>query len=178
MSIKILDSDCAINLLERMRSFDCIPFLSEYETIVTSNVISELKKGNSFENIPFEIHTLTNDERAIFEDTANYISRLGAGERSVMIHALFLSNEHSCKADDKIVVLCNDKEANHIFHNDLSKDPMIKRLFPNYDKIIWSRTVDVIEKMWNIGLIDDKTGKSIYEDLRIIIGPKLDFLKQ
>ena len=178
MSIKILDSDCAINLFERMRSFNCIPFLSEYETIMTDDVINELKKGNSFKNIPFKIHTLTDEERAIFEDTANYISKLGIGERSVMIHALFLSNEHSCKADDKIIVLSSDKEANHVFHNDLLKDPMIVRLFPNCDKIIWSRTADIIKKMWNIGLIDDETGKSIYKDLCIIIGPGLDFLIQ
>lgn len=177
MSIKILDSDCTINLLEKMRSFDCIPFLSDYETVMTENVLNELRKGNSFKEMPFEIYSLSAEEQKLFEDTVSYITCLGSGERSAMIHALFLSNEHTCTDSDKIVVLSNDKEANHIFHNIVSRDPSMRRMFPNLDKIVWSRTVDVIEKMWNQGLIDDVAAKGIYNELRIIIGPKLGFLK-
>ena len=177
MSIKILDSDCAINLLERMRSFDCIPFLSGYETVMTENVLNELRKGNSFKETPFETYTLSGKEKVLFDDTTGYMSRLGKGERSAMIHALFLSNKHSCEDSDKIVVLSNDKEANHIFHNVLPKDPTMRRMFPNIDKIIWSRTVDVIEKMWNAELIDDDAADGVYDELCVIIGPDLRFLK-
>ncbi len=131
MSIKLLDTDCAINLTEKMRSFDCIPFLSNYKTIITDHVFNELKRGISFKNLPFEIYKLSNEETELFYDTADYLSKLGTGERSTMIHALFLSNKYSCENKNKVVVLCNDKEANHIFQNVLPKDPMMRHLFPN-----------------------------------------------
>jgi len=144
MSIKILDSDCAINLLEKMKSFNCIPFLSSYDTIITEDVLNELRRGNSFKGAPFEIYSLSDKEIELFNDTTDYMSKLGRGERSAMVHALFLSNEHSCENSDKIIVLSNDKEANHIFHNELCRNPSIGQMFPNLDKIIWSRTVDIL----------------------------------
>ncbi len=176
MSIKILDADCAINLLERMRSYNCVPFLSSYDTIMTDEVLDELEKGNSFRGCVFKTYSLSDKEAALYNEMSRYISRLGKGERSAMVHALFLSNGRTCEDADKIVVLCNDKEANHIFHNVVCKDPKIKRMFPNIQKIIWSGTAEVIRKLWNEGYIDKKTANNIHDELHMIMGPKLDFL--
>lgn len=176
MSIKVLDTDASINLFERMKSFDCIPFLSGYHTMYSDIVWEELTKGNSYKTIPFEIYHLSPEEQELFDDTTNYLSGLGSGERSAMIHALFLSNSHTCEGDDKIIVICNDKEANHIFRRDLSRNPMMKRMFPNMEKIIWVKTIDVLEKMWIEGAIDKNVAVEIYNELKIILGPKLKFL--
>lgn len=176
MSIKVLDTDTSINLFERMKSFDCIPYLSKYHTMYSDIVWKELTSGNSYKSIPFETYRLSSEEQKLFDDTTNYMSNLGCGERSAMIHALFLSNEHSCNGDDKIVVICNDKEANHIFRRDLPRDPMMRRMFPNMEKIVWVKTIDVLEKMWIEGAIDKSVASEIYNELKEILGPKLDFL--
>lgn len=64
ISIKIIDSDCAINLFKRMGSFDCAPYLSGYETIVTENVMAKPRRGSSYRGHPFDIHILSDEERA------------------------------------------------------------------------------------------------------------------
>ncbi len=176
MSIKVLDTDTSINLFERMKSFDCIPFFSGYHTMYSDLVWGELTKGNSYRAMPFEVYHLTPEEQELFDDTTNYMACLGNGERSVMVHALFLSNVHTCEGDDKIVVVCNDKEAHHIFSRDLPRIPIIKEKFPNMGKIVWVRTVDVLEKMWEEGIINNSVAAEIYDELKIILGPKLKFL--
>lgn len=177
MSIKILDSDCAINLLERMRSFNCIPFLSGYETMMSKDVHDELCNGNSFKGTPFLIYSLSDREMELFNQVSSYMLNIGKGERSTMVHALFLSKERTCEGSEKIIVLSNDNEANHIFRKILCKDPKIRRMFPNLEKIVWARTIDVIKKMWNEGLIDEDAAKNVYDELCGIIGPELKFLK-
>lgn len=178
MSIKILDTDCAINLLERMRSYDCVPFLSSYETILSEEVVSELRQGNSFRCCTFKTYNLSEKERMVSDKMSHYISKLGEGERTAIVHSLFLSNRHTCENDDKIVVLCNDKEARHVFHNVVCKDPEIKQKFPYNHKIIWSGTADVIRKLWDGGYLDEKTASNVHKELQMIVGPKLNFLIQ
>ncbi len=177
MSIKILDTNCAINLLERLKTFDCVPFLSQYDTILTTVIFDELNNGRPFRQVPFEIHELTTEEQALYDDTRNYITELGPGERSAIVHALFLSNIHSCDDSDKIILFSDDKEAKHIFTHVILKSPELKSRFPKMDLIIWSRSINLIAKMWNSHLIDAESAEGICRDLRPILGPKLDFLR-
>lgn len=174
MTIKIIDTDASINLFETMRSFDCTPFLSMYETIFTDIIYDEIHKGNSFKDLDFKVHALSEEEQELYNDSTTYMFGLGSGERSAMVHALFLSNEQV----DRIVVISNDKEANHIFHRNVLRNPEFKEQFPNMDRILWVRTIDVIRKMWEKGLIDFESSKAIYEELKNIMGPKLKFLLQ
>ncbi len=177
MSIKILDTNCAINLLERLKTFDCVPFLSQYDTVLTTIILDELNNGRPFRHVPFEIHELTYEEKELYDDTKTYITELGPGERSAIVYALFQSNIHSCEDSDKIILFSDDKEAKHIFSHVILKSPELKRQFPNMDKIIWSRSINLIDRMWNSHLIDNESAEGILRDLRPILGPKLDFLK-
>ncbi len=172
MTVKIIDTDASINLFERMRSFDCTPFFSRYEVVVTDKVLEEIHTGNSFRDQEFNVHELTSEEQELFDDSMTYMHRLGSGERSAMIHALFLSNGEA----DKIVVISNDKEAQHIFQRDVPKDPDLKSRFPNMERIMWVRTIDVVKKIWEEGLMDPKEAHGVYHELKAILGPKLNFI--
>ena len=68
MSIKILDTDCAINLFERIQNYDCRCYLQQYNTILTEDVLNELKKGKSFHPLPFEIYKFANSELELFSN--------------------------------------------------------------------------------------------------------------
>lgn len=172
MTVKIIDTDASINLFERMESFDCTPFFSRYKVIVTDKVFDEIHTGNSFQDQEFNVHALTEEEQELFDDITSYMHKLGSGERSAMIHALFLSNEEA----DKIVVICNDKEAYHVFHRDVPRNPDLKARFPNMERILWVKTIDVVKKMWEEGWMDSEEARGVHHEMKIILGPKLDFL--
>lgn len=178
MTIKIFDTDCAINLFERMSSYDCAPFLSSYDVITTEEVFKELYIGNPQKNNFHRIHSLSSEEKELQSALSKYITKLGRGEVSVITHALHLSNVYDCEHTNKIVILCNDREAKHIFKNVICRDPALLKNFPYIHKIIWSQTVDFIRKLWDEGYINNDDADGIYADLYLIIGPKLNFLKR
>lgn len=177
MSIKIFDADCAINLFERMKSYDCTPFLSSYDVVFTKEVFDELRVGNSFKNNSYKIHSLSSEEMTLRSELSQYITTLEKGEISVIVHALHMSNVCDCEGVNKIIVLSNDKEARHVFYNIICKDPALSEGFPRIHRIIWSRSVDFIRKLWDEGCIDTDESTKIYNELYAIIGPELNFLK-
>ena len=59
MSIKLFDADCTINLFEKMRSFDCIPYLSGYDVVFTEQVVSETNNDRFTLDVPFPQYKLT-----------------------------------------------------------------------------------------------------------------------
>lgn len=178
MSIKLFDTDCTINLFEKMRSFDCIPYLSNYKIIFTEQVVSETNNDRFELNVPFEYYKLSSDEEKLYSEISDYVGFLGKGERSVIVHALNLSNEHDHTEEGHIVILSMDREAGHHFRNDILKDPQIRKTYPNAEKILWVGASDFLKKMWDEGAIPEQIAPQIYREIRPILGKKIDFLKQ
>lgn len=147
MSIKLLDADCAINLFERIHGYDCKSYLQHYRTVLTEIVLNELKKGESFHQLPFETYKFTELESKLYSDLESYVVNLGPGEQSVIVCALSLCTNHTCEGDDKIVVLSMDKEAHHVFERTVLKDPAVMKHYPNAKKIIWVKVADLLKKV-------------------------------
>lgn len=177
MSIKIIDTCTAINIFEKIRSFDSTIYLKNYSVIVTREIYTELSKGSTF-NCPLDVYDLSDEERELYDDTETYMFDLGEGERSALVHALFLSNQHACSDSDKIIVLSDDKEAGHTFCHKICSDPYMKKLFPNASRIIWSDTVGLVKKWQESNLLNKAISDSIFIELCNVVGPKkLNFLK-
>ena len=151
-----------------MKCFDCIPFFADYRTVITNIVHDEIHAGTSYCDLDFEMHDMTPDETDLFEDISRYIYQLGRGERSAMVHALFLSNQTT----DNIVVISNDKEAYQVFHRLVLKDPDLKKRFPNMCLIKWVRTYDAIRRMWEKGLLRNGLAEEIYSEMSRLLGEK------
>ena len=176
--MKILDANCVINLMERLTSFDCAPYLLRYDTIVTAVVKKELDCPHPFKELPFDIHHPSEEEQSICEDLSSYISGLGKGEISVISLALSLSNNHSCDGKDLIVIFSDDREARHIFGRRVCKDPRIRKKYPNVDRIVWSGTAELLKKMRNEDAIGDSSVAGIERELTPILGKRLDLKRR
>ena len=175
MSIKILDSCSAINLLERLRCYDCSEFLGRYRTILTDDVRKETSFGTENRSKSFEPYDLSPDEIEFSEWINDSIMELGPGERSIIAHALFMSNDDS---DEGIFLISDDKEARHIFERTLSRSPKIIERFPHLNRITWVRSDDVLRRIMDEGMLDDGMASEIYSELFQVLGPKrLGFLK-
>ena len=176
MSIKILDSDSAINLLERLRSFDCGIFLSRYRTIMTDVVVGETNLLKDGREKYLEESTLSRKEKELSEWINNSVIELGPGERSTIVHALFMSNE--C-GDERIIIVSDDKEARHAFERLITRSKRIRSGFPNLGRIEMVRSEDVLRRMKDGGLLDADVAENIYFELYRILGPaRIAFLRE
>lgn len=176
MSIKILDSDSAINLLERLRSFDCGIFLSRYRTIMTDIVTMETDLFKDGREKYLEGAVLSKKEIELSEWINDSIIELGPGERSTIVHALFMSNDGS---DERIIIVSDDKEARHAFDRLITRSKRIRSGFPNLDRIVMVRSEDVLRRIMDDGMLNAEVAESIYFELYRILGPnRISFLRE
>ena len=175
MSIKIIDSDSAINLLERQTAVDCTRFFSEYRVIVTEQVIEETSIGQLTAGCVFERYALDDDELELYERINDSIMELGPGERSAIAHALFMSNDGG---DERIIIISDDKKAKHTFERIMIRMESIVERFPHLDRITWVRSFEVLKRMMDKGLLDETSASGMYDQLSPVLGPKkIGFLR-
>ena len=147
----IIDSDSAINLLERQAAVDCTRFFSEYRVIVTEQAIEETSIGQLTAGCVFERHAL-DDKLELYERINDSIMELGPGERSAIAHALFMSNDGG---DERIIIISDDKKARHTFERTMVRMESIVERFPHLDRITRVRSFEVLKRLIDKGLLDE-----------------------
>lgn len=141
MTIKIIDTCTLINI------FDCIgdnlePFLADYNTITTTEVITEYTRKIP-RHIPDTVSIISlNNERSQLKDELEYLfPRLGEGERSVFASALTMA-----EIGEQIVILTDDIKAIKRF-NEMILMPYFINRFPHADRIICGDTSSLIDRL-------------------------------
>jgi len=146
-SVKIIDTCTLINIFNSL-DFDLSSCLEKYRTVITNHVVWEYTR-----KIPRQIPKcisvvgMSEEGRALVEETEYLLPRLGIGERSSFVLALEMAS-----SDSSIVVLSDDRDAVKKF-SDLAKNDLISSRFPGSDKIIWGDTMSLVGKFADEGRI-------------------------
>jgi hypothetical protein len=146
-TIKIIDTCTLINIFHLIE-IDLSPFLEEYYTVITDQVVSEYTKKIP-RPIPkcLSVIGMNETDRALMDEMELLFPQLGVGERSVFVYALGVAS-----VGLKVVVLSDDQKAIKKF-SDVAKNENIMVRFPGSENIIWGDTLSLIGKFVDDGKI-------------------------